>query len=207
MMVKLERSFQILPEFPFEEEYFQHFRIPPDWQGWETAWLFRLSAIVNNPRVPARMIERGCKSGYGDRNCTQACGDAAVMFGNAETLWNCLTLATVAMMTTGTDAPHVLNQESVKNVTAMFNIGPLSEFTRMFIFGKYVRCALQSCSDSRFGACPPELWDFEYKLVNMDNIKGLGHIMATNYCAVADPGIDYDIAGPGVCIVNHSTNS
>ncbi|KAH6963310.1 hypothetical protein DER45DRAFT_552768 [Fusarium avenaceum] len=199
-MAKIERGFQILPEFPFEEEYFQHFRIPPDWQGWETAWLFRLSAIVNNPRVPARMIQSGCTSEHGDVNCTQACGDAAIMFGNAETLWNCLTLATVAMMTTGTNAPHKLNRESVKNVTAMFNIGPLSDFTRMFIFGKYVRCALQSCSDSRFGACPPELWDFEYKLVNMDNIKRLGHTMATSYCAVADPGIDYDIAGPGIIV-------
>ncbi|KAM0209155.1 hypothetical protein ACHAQD_011320 [Fusarium lateritium] len=120
------------------------------------------------------------------------------MFGNPETLWNCLTLATVAMMTTGTDAPHALNEDSVKNITSTFNIGPLSEFTRMFIFGKYVRCALQSCSDSRFGGCPPDLWDFEYKLVNMNNIAGLGHIMATNYCVAADPGIDYDIAGPGV---------
>lgn len=191
----VERSFRYLSNLSFTETPFKQFTIPPEFRAWEVSWLTRLHAVIDNPTVPARLIESGCIVDN-VRNCTKACESADHMFSNPETLWNCLTLATVAVMTT--NGPDTISNDTLASVDKEFGTGRLYEFWKRRALLKYVKCALQSCSDSKFGGCPPGLWAFQCQRIGPRNIKKLGRIMSTEYCDKADPGIDYDIAGPGV---------
>ncbi|KAF5681837.1 hypothetical protein FDENT_7904 [Fusarium denticulatum] len=198
-LVKMvERSFQYLPTLNFTDSPFKQFTIPQDWRAWEVAWLYRLPAIITHDKVPARLIENGCIVDN-VTNCHKACGSEEHMFSNPETLWNCLTLATVAMVSTNR-GPDSISNDTLEDVDRKFNTGPLDEFWRLGALLSYVKCALQSCSDSKFGGCPPELWTFQCQMLTSKNIKDLGRIMSTEYCDKADPGIDYDIAGPGIIV-------
>nr|RBQ89726.1 hypothetical protein FVER53263_20259 [Fusarium verticillioides] len=96
--------------------------------------------------------------------------------------------------------PDSISNATLEEVDRRFNTGPLDEFWRLGALLSYVKCALQSCSDSKFGGCPPELWTFQCQMLTSKNIKDLGRIMSTEYCDKADPGIDYDIAGPGIIV-------
>ncbi|KAL5591417.1 hypothetical protein FOVSG1_010306 [Fusarium oxysporum f. sp. vasinfectum] len=194
----VERSFQYLPRLNFTDSPFKQFTIPQDWRAWEVAWLYRLPAITTHASYPARLIESGCIVDN-VTNCHKACGSEEHMFSNPETLWNCLTLATVAMMSTNR-GPDTISNQTLEEVDRKFNTGPLDEFWKLGALLSYVKCALQSCSDSKFGGCPPELWTFQCQMITSKNIKDLGRIMSTEYCDKADPGIDYDIAGPGIIV-------
>ncbi|KLP08933.1 uncharacterized protein Y057_15037 [Fusarium fujikuroi] len=194
----VERSFQYLPKLNFTDIPFKQFTIPHEWREWENAWLYRLPAIINNPGIPAKLIKSGCIVDN-VTNCSMACGREDLMFSNPETLSNCLTLATVAIMTTNRGRDTISNQ-TLEEVDRRFNIGRLDEFWRRGALLKYVKCALQSCSDSKFGGCPQELWAFQCQAITSENIRDLGKIMGAEYCDKADPGIDYDIAGPGIIV-------
>ncbi|KAH7469862.1 hypothetical protein FOMA001_g14757 [Fusarium oxysporum f. sp. matthiolae] len=194
----VERSFQYLPRLNFTDSPFKQFTIPQDWRAWEVAWLYRLPAIITHASYPARLIESGCIIDN-VTNCHKACGSEEHMFSNPETLWNCLTLATVAMMSTN-HGPDTISNQTLEEVDRKFNTGPLDEFWKLGALLRYVKCALQSCSDSKFGGCPPELWTFQCQMITSKKIKDLGRIMSTEYCDKADPGIDYDIAGPGIIV-------
>lgn len=194
----VERSFQYLRRLNFTDIPFKQFTIPHEWTEWENAWLYRLPAIINNAGIPAKLIESGCIVDN-VTNCSMACGREDLMFSNPETLSNCLTLATVAIMTTNRGRDTISNQ-TLEEVDRRFNIGRLDEFWRRGALLKYVKCALQSCSDSKFGGCPQELWAFQCQAITSENIRDLGRIMGAEYCDKADPGIDYDIAGPGVSL-------
>ncbi|PNP76112.1 hypothetical protein FNYG_10670 [Fusarium nygamai] len=194
----VERSFVYLSDLNFADLPFKQFTIPSEFRAWEIAWLDRLHAIINNAQVPARLIESGCIVDN-ITNCHKACGSAEHMFSSPETLWNCLTLATVAMMTnTKGGGPDTISNQTLEKVNETFRTGPLNEFWERRALLKYVKCALQSCSDSKFGGCPPGLWAFQCQMITPTNIKDLGRIMSTEYCDKADPGIDYDIAGPDI---------
>ncbi|KAJ3543412.1 hypothetical protein NM208_g3593 [Fusarium decemcellulare] len=195
-----QRKFRNITEYPFNRTAFGLFPLSDEWQLWETAWLFRLSAILGSPSVPARMISTGCDTGDGIINCQVACNDSTMMFGSPETLWNCLTLATVAMMTTGDNAPDNISEKAEADVRAGFNTGPLNQFQGLATFRRYSKCALQSCSDSKFGGCPTDLWEFQCKTLNRGSLPRLARVMSEDYCLNADPGIDYDIAGPGIIV-------
>ncbi|KAF4960372.1 hypothetical protein FGADI_1019 [Fusarium gaditjirri] len=194
----VERSFRYRTELSYTDSPFKQFTIPKDWREWEVAWLYRLPAIIDHADVPARLIESGCIVDN-VTNCYKACGSEHHMFSNPETLWNCLTLATVAMMTTNR-GPDTISNQTLEEVDRKFNTGRLDEFWERRALLKYVKCALQSCSDSKFGGCPQELWTFQCQAINSTNIKDLGRIMSSEYCDKADPGIDYDIAGPGIIV-------
>ncbi|SCO90324.1 uncharacterized protein FRV6_14452 [Fusarium oxysporum] len=194
----VERSFQYLPRLNFTDSPFKQFTIPQDWRVWEVAWLYRLPAIITHASYPARLIESGCIIDN-VTNCHKACGSEEHMFSNPETLWNCLTLATVSMMSTNR-GPDTISNQTLEEVDRKFNTGRLDEFWKLGALLSYVKCALQSCSDSKFGGCPPELWTFQCQMITSKNIKDLGRIMSTEYCDKADPGIDYDIAGPGIIV-------
>ncbi|CEI63385.1 hypothetical protein FVEN_g88 [Fusarium venenatum] len=194
----VERRFQYLSTLNFTDTPFKQFTIPPDFRAWEVSWLTRLNAVINNAQIPARLIETGCIVDNAT-NCQKACGSEEHMFSNPETLWNCLTLATVAMMSTN-NGPDTISNETLEEVDERFGTGPLNEFWERRALLKYVKCALQSCSDSKFGGCPPGLWAFQCQRITSRNIKYLGKIMSTQYCDKADPGIDYDIAGPGIIV-------
>ncbi|KAF5267605.1 hypothetical protein FOXYS1_1503 [Fusarium oxysporum] len=194
----VERSFQYLSRLNFTDSPFKQFTIPQDWRAWEVAWLYRLPAIITHASYPARLIESGCIIDN-VTNCHKACGSEEHMFSNPETLWNCLTLATVAMMSTNR-GPDTISNQTLEKVDRKFNTGPLDEFWKLGALLSYVKCALQSCSDSKFGGCPPELWTFQCQMITSKNIKDLGRVMSTEYCDKADPGIDYDIAGPGIIV-------
>ncbi|CVL08298.1 uncharacterized protein FPRN_13296 [Fusarium proliferatum] len=194
----VQRSFRYLPVLNFTDSPFKQFTIPQDWRAWEVAWLYRLPAIIDHADIPARLIESGCMVDN-VTNCYKACGSEDHMFSNPETLWNCLTLATVAMMTTN-GGPDTISNQTLEEVDRRFNIGRLDNFWQRGALLKYVKCALQSCSDSKFGGCPQELWAFQCQAITSENIRDLGRIMGAEYCDKADPGIDYDIAGPGIIV-------
>ncbi|KAF4458818.1 hypothetical protein FALBO_14438 [Fusarium albosuccineum] len=195
-----QRKFRNIDEYSFNRTALDRFYLDDDWQLWETAWLYRLSSILDYPTVPARMMTKGCDIGGGTINCQVACNSSKLMFGSPETLWNCLTLATVAMRTTGSNAPDNISEKAEADVRATFDTGPLNQFHRFGTFRRYSKCALQSCSDSKFGGCPAELWRFQCNTLNRATLPTLAKAMSQDYCSKADPGIDYDIAGPGIIV-------
>ena len=192
-------SSRLLDEFSFEDYRFERFLILSDWQAWETAWLFRLPSILANPKVPVVLINSGCNI-TNEINCEKACRSSDYMFNSSETLWNCLTIATVAKMTQGEDPTYRLNKTEENKLMETFRPGPLGKFADLAVFARYSHCALQSCSDSKYRGCPRDLWEgrFQNEPFNLTGVEDLGRMMGEEYCAKADPGVDYDIAGPGV---------
>jgi hypothetical protein len=106
-----ERSFSIISGYNFDKTY-DGIAIPLRWQRWETAHIYRISSLMENPSEPARLLSYGCNVHDPDvfsngedpwpdpshLNCTETCSDPALMYASPENLWNCMTLATVAMM-------------------------------------------------------------------------------------------------------------
>ncbi|PTD07506.1 hypothetical protein HYE67_001744 [Fusarium culmorum] len=193
--------FRYLYKFSYQDDIFEQLLITAEWQAWETVWLFRLPSISKNPSVPAVLFESGCNI-KNSTNCRKACSTKRTMFKSPETLWNCLTIAAVAAMTEGENAPHRINETESVTFMEIFNPGPLNRFHKLGVLARYSRCALQSCSDPRLQGCPSELWadKFQYKPFNLTSIGDLGKVMGEEYCAKADPGIDFDIAGPGILV-------
>ncbi|ENH73342.1 hypothetical protein FOC1_g10008827 [Fusarium oxysporum f. sp. cubense race 1] len=125
----VERSFQYLPRLNFTDSPFKQFTIPQDWGAWEVAWLYRLPTIITHASYPARLIESGCIIDN-VTNCHKACGSEEHMFSNPETLWNCLTLATVSMMSTNR-GPDTISNQTLEEVDRKFNTGRLDEFWKL----------------------------------------------------------------------------
>ncbi|EKJ69579.1 hypothetical protein FPSE_10290 [Fusarium pseudograminearum CS3096] len=193
--------FRYLDKFSYQDDIFEQLLITAEWQAWETVWLFRLPSIATNPSVPVVLFESGCNI-HNSTNCRKACSTKRTMFKSPETLWNCLSIAAVAAMTEGENAPHRINETESVTFMETFNPGPLNRFHKLGVLARYSRCALQSCSDPRFQGCPSELWEdkFQYVPFNLTSIEDLGRVMGEEYCAKADPGIDFDIAGPGILV-------
>ncbi|KAF3799366.1 hypothetical protein GCG54_00001408 [Colletotrichum gloeosporioides] len=123
------------------------------------------------------------------------------MFESPQTLWNCMTLATLSILTRShhTDPGHdSINETQVASANEVLNFGNLNTFD--FPFALYRPCVLESCSDPRFGGCSPNVTEFLSHPVNTSRIRSFANVMSRDYCGFSDPGIDYDIAGPGVMI-------
>ncbi|VUC24008.1 unnamed protein product [Clonostachys rosea] len=103
------------------------------------------------------------------------------------------------MMTTN-GGPDTLDEQGENIALNEFHSGSLDKFVDVGVFRNYRECALRSCSDSRFGGCPQKLPKFQCGTVTKDTIGELAKLMSRQYCRSADPGIDYDIAGPGIII-------
>ncbi|CAH0024972.1 unnamed protein product [Clonostachys rhizophaga] len=193
------RSFQVIDNVMFKPQLYQQYTLPSAWTFWENAYLYRMTSILDNPRIPAKLISSGCQTENMGRNCSAACGNLTSLFGSPETLWNCVTISTVAMMTTN-GGPDTLDQHGEDIALNDFHSGSLDKFVDVGVFRNYRECALRSCSDSRFGGCPLKLPKFQCGFVTKDTIGELAKLMRYQYCKSADPGIDYDIAGPGIII-------
>ncbi|CAI6099104.1 unnamed protein product [Clonostachys chloroleuca] len=193
------RSFQVIDNGMFKPQIYQQYTLPSAWTFWGNAYLYRMTSILDNPRIPAKLISSGCQTEHMGRNCSAACGNLTSLFGSPETLWNCVTISTVALMTTN-GGPDTLDQHGEDIALNDFHSGSLDKFVDVGVFRNYRECALRSCSDSRFGGCPLKLPKFQCGFVTKDTIGELAKLMRHQYCKSADPGIDYDIAGPGIII-------
>ncbi|KAJ4258100.1 hypothetical protein NW762_008240 [Fusarium torreyae] len=120
------RDFNFTDAYPAERDPFPQFHLSATWQAWETAWFYRIAPIINNPDTPARIMTNGCFIGDNEPNCEKACEHATTMFDTPETLWNCLTIATVAMMATGDGAPDTISNESVRKLKDDFKVNRLN---------------------------------------------------------------------------------
>lgn len=175
--------------------------IPVEWQAWHDAWFNRISAIAEpDPGLePTVLLETGCTTDdWQTPNCTRTCSDATAMFGSAENLWNCVSLASVAMaVASGNDT---VDDDNVKEMNELFHIGgTLADFDGRNVFAHVRECFLQSCADSTYGRCTPRLADFRYNPIDQFNWVDFSHIIQEWYCDHRELGIDSDIAGPGVC--------
>ncbi|KAF4910715.1 hypothetical protein CGCVW01_v011635 [Colletotrichum viniferum] len=175
------------------------YHIPPVWFQWEQAYFGQLSTVINNDSVPARLVKNGCYLFDGSINCNKACGNVTLMFETPETLWNCVTLATLSLLTR---FPHEdpgrdrINATHEAEANRTLNFGELRKLDYPF---RLLRgCALESCST--FGGCPFPLTEVLAIPINTSRIDDFANIMSGSYCASAHPGIDFDIAGPGVVI-------
>lgn len=170
------------------------------WLQWERAYLTQVANIIDHPAAPAELIESGCKV-YGslDSDCTKACRNITTMFGSPETLWNCVTLATLSILTRqnhSTDnGPYLINEAQAIKANKSLNFD-LETFD--FPFGNYRPCALESCIV--FGRCHVDITQFLTSPINNSRINELASMMSGYYCTSAQPGIDLDIAGPGVSL-------
>lgn len=118
------------------------------------------------------------------------------MFEMPETLWSCVTLATLSLLTRfpnedpGRDRINATHEAEANRT---LNFGELRKLDYPF---RLLRgCALESCST--FGGCTLVLAEFLAIPINTSRIDDLANIMNGSYCAYAHPGIDFDIAGPG----------
>uniref|UniRef100_L2G2U4 Uncharacterized protein n=2 Tax=Colletotrichum fructicola (strain Nara gc5) TaxID=1213859 RepID=L2G2U4_COLFN len=121
------------------------------------------------------------------------------MFEKPETLWNCVTLATLSILTRSDhddNGPDSINGTLVADANKTLHFGDLNKFD--YPFRHYRGCAFESCST--FGGCPLQIAEFMAIPINTTRIGNLSDIMNGNYCASAHAGIDFDIAGPGVVI-------
>lgn len=206
-----ERSFSIISGYDFDKTY-DGIAIPPRWQRWETAHIYRISSVMENPSTPARLLSYGCNVRDPDvfsngedpwpdpshLNCTETCADPALMYASPENLWNCMTLATVAMMVVpGNDT---VEGASLREAVERFNFGSLEAFNALNVFRDVRECAWASCSDSKYGRCTSSLHRFKCTAISPRNIESFGNVMKGPYCAASIDGIDLDIAGQGVVI-------
>ncbi|TDZ15601.1 hypothetical protein Cob_v011373 [Colletotrichum orbiculare MAFF 240422] len=167
--------------------------VHPAWSHWEHAYFDQIDHVLRHPDDPAKLVQNGCRVGK-NINCRKACDNATLMFRTPQTLWNCVTLATLAVLTG--PGPDSINETQVAKANRLLNFGNLSTFD--YPFGKYRQCAFQSCST--FGGCSVDITEFLASPINISRVEPLAEIMHGNYCTSAQPGIDFDIAGPGVVI-------
>ncbi|CAI0643387.1 unnamed protein product, partial [Colletotrichum noveboracense] len=173
------------------------YHIPPVWFQWEQAYFGRLSTVIQNPLVPARVVKNGCYLYDRSINCNKACGNVTLMFETPETLWNCVTLATLSLLTRfpnedpGRDRINATH-EAEANRTLNFGELRKLDYPLRLLRG----CALESCSTC--GGCPLALTEFLAIPINSSRIDDLANVMNGSYCTSPHPGIDFDIAGPGV---------
>lgn len=191
-----ERKFRLIGDYDISRKY-HGINIPKQWQAWETAHLFRVKSIAEQPEVPARLISYGCNNGNLDAlNCTTTCANATLMYSKPENLWNCMTLATLGMLVgPGNDT---IDRENEKEMDDIFHFGTVEKFNTLNVFTKVRSCAWASCSDSTYGHCTSSLHDFKCNPIKPSNIEKFGRVMAKPYCQAASAGIDLDIAGQGV---------
>ncbi|KAM0373007.1 hypothetical protein ACHAPZ_007642 [Fusarium culmorum] len=190
-----ERKFRLIGDYDISRKY-HGINIPKQWQAWETAHLFRVKSIAEQPEVPARLISYGCNNGDPDAlNCTTTCANATLMHSKPENLWNCMTLATLGMLVSpGNDT---IDRENEKEMDDIFHFGTVEKFNTLNVFTKVRNCAWASCSDSTYGHCTSSLHGFKCNPIKPSNIEKFGRVMAKPYCQAASAGIDLDIAGQG----------
>ncbi|KAM0360617.1 hypothetical protein ACHAP4_002702 [Fusarium culmorum] len=191
-----ERKFRLIGDYDISRKY-HGINIPKQWQAWETAHLFRVKSIAEQPEVPARLISYGCNNGDPDAlNCTTTCANATLMHSKPENLWNCMTLATLGMLVSpGNDT---IDRENEKEMDDIFHFGTVEKFNTLNVFTKVRNCAWASCSDSTYGHCTSSLHGFKCNPIKPSNIEKFGRVMAKPYCQAASAGIDLDIAGQGI---------
>ncbi|KAI1050683.1 hypothetical protein LB507_009364, partial [Fusarium sp. FIESC RH6] len=190
------RKFELIDHYEIFRKY-HDIHIPKQWQAWETAHFFRVLTITKYPDVPARLISYGCNNGdLNALNCTETCRNATLMYGSPENLWNCMTLATVAMVVRpGNDT---IDRESEREMNEIFHFGTVEEFNKHNVFRTIRNCAWASCSDSTYGHCTGSLYKFKCGPISPTNIESFGRVMGRPYCQAASAGIDLDIAGQGI---------
>ncbi|KAH0428477.1 hypothetical protein CcaCcLH18_09035 [Colletotrichum camelliae] len=174
---------------------FSGHHIPPDWLQWQATYLTLIPSLINDPEEPAQLVRSGCTID-GQVNCRKACGNSTSMFSDSDTLWNCLTLATVSLRTDGADGKDEVNSENVTEIDNVFQVGDFSTFG--FPFTSYSACMEDSCSDLEFGDCSRGTNKLLKSPINNTGIENLSKILQKEYCRHVNVGIDFDIAGPGI---------
>lgn len=199
----VRRWFKTLENLTFDED-FHDVQIPSEWQSWEEAYFSRVALIVDNPHEPAILITSGCDVGDGGPpNCTKVCSDKTLLFSSVENLRNCMTLATVTMLTVPVPEVDDIDVENMEKMGRLFNFNSLKDFDKIFVFKSIRECLWQSCSDSKYGKCAPNLVSFQCTPINQYSIDEFGSILKNEYCQDAAAAVDGDIAGQGVGTVPH----
>lgn len=196
----VHRRFVIIDDYEHERKY-EGIEIPYRWQAWETANFFRIDSILDpgNEKMPVRLISYGCNNGDPERlNCTETCSNRTLMYNSPENLWNCMTLATMAMVIVPGD--DTIDEATEEEAAEKFGFGSLEEFNKLNVFTSVRNCVWASCSDSAYGKCTSSLHRFQCTRIHPDNIASFGRVLEGPYCQAADAGIDFDIAGQGVSI-------
>ncbi|KAF5001070.1 hypothetical protein FGRMN_1264 [Fusarium graminum] len=192
----VQRKFQLIEKYDFDRTY-HGIPLAKRWQLWETAHFLRVKPIIDSPEIPARLISYGCNNGDSNLlNCTATCSNTTLMYDSSANVWNCITLATLAMLVgPGNDT---IDRDSEREMDEKFHFGTVEKFNGLGVFQKVRSCAWASCSDSTYGRCTDSLWPFKCNAVSQYNIQDFGNVMAGPYCRAARAGIDLDIAGQGI---------
>ncbi|KAL2757739.1 hypothetical protein ACRALDRAFT_1068252 [Sodiomyces alcalophilus JCM 7366] len=190
----VERKLQAISEYNYTNNY-----IPTAWRAWNEGYFARVWSIARRASEPASMIMSGCTTDdWKTPNCTRTCSNATAMFSSPENVWNCMTLATVAMgVVPGSDTA---DPDNVKAMDDIFHFGTLEDVDGLDVFSHVRACFWQSCSDSKYGKCAPSLEHFKCEPINVSNMWDFGDVLLNDYCRHAEVGMDSDIAGPGVFI-------
>lgn len=191
---KTDYRFRIIDKFTYEYD------TPTQWQAWNDAYMRRIAGVPRAGRERVRLHSSGCITPDSALpNCTRACGNAKTMFSSAENVWNCITLATVAMDTL--DDSKGVELENFEKMDQILTIGgSLKELGKLDIFESVRKCFWKSCSDPKYGKCTQGLQNFKCGEVSPRNLQGFGGMIDHEYCEHAKVDIDSDIAGPGMLI-------
>lgn len=135
----------------------------------------------------------------GERGCNAVCGDPEQLFGSWQTLWSCLTLASLSLAPLtfdGLDEKMGFGLE--ESLSGLPLLGNITLFDGKAVLNKTYECALASCQFGSFGNCSTE-----WQKNGQDFLNGTTTNWAflnESYCDNIEGTVNVDIAGPGVSL-------
>ncbi|KAM0345651.1 hypothetical protein ACHAPU_006305, partial [Fusarium lateritium] len=169
--------------------------MPSTWGPWRASFFDRIPFALGEISSSVQLVPNGCHMGHMTTlNCSAVCANSEYMFASPANLWNCVTLATVAIKVTANNITRPQNEQEVND---MFNFGTLEQLHELKIIDRLDTCLRGSCSNFQYGHCSPGLDAWRPGLINATNILDFGLMLQSKYCDGFGAQIDADIAGQG----------
>lgn len=149
---------------------------------------------------PLYLIDIPCLTEGGNLTaCENACLDAESLFGNWETLWSCLMLASLSVAAKDSESVNEEVNNEISNVIVRLGAEhpkvDISAFNGAQVYNRTLICMRASCDQDSMGDC-----DTSPKGKETLGFPGNGNWSLLNdaYCDGVDWTINVDVAGPGV---------
>ncbi|KAL2690168.1 hypothetical protein Neosp_004236 [[Neocosmospora] mangrovei] len=129
-------------------------------------------------------------------NCSDLCSRPSDLFGSWETLWHCLSLASLSIAGTSFSGLNESSHELIDAALRNFSIANAADFPGEIVLNSTFECAFASCKADE-GECKMKDLNSSYIVDGHVQLNVL-HELAIKLCEGVEAEIDADIAGPGV---------
>lgn len=204
------RILNFIEFLPPDDSWWSHFGINPvDALGgaWSQAGLTLTNLdscnAVNNTSdsgldlkaISLRFFENGCARSDGSTNCTAACATSADLLASYSTLWNCVTLARLAIWKRSNSKVPVCEElyAMILGAGEPLGVPSVASFDGVGVLEKVFDCANASCAHDNNSCSLPLL------STNVTDLYDSNFLNATNdVCRQYTTTMNADVAGPGV---------